>query len=30
VEIKRRPPQSDVPRPPGSVPQSGGPFGWQR
>ena len=30
VEIKRRPPQSDVPRPPGSIPQSGGPFGWQR
>ena len=30
VEIKRRPPQSDVPRPPGSIPQSGGFYGWGR
>ena len=30
VETKPRPPQSDVPRPPGSIPQSGGFYGWQR
>jgi uncharacterized protein len=30
VELKRRPPQSDVPRPPGSIPQSGGFYGWGR
>jgi hypothetical protein len=30
VETKPRSPQSDVPRPPRGIPQSGGPFGWQR
>ena len=30
VETKLRPRQSDVPRPPRGIPQSGGPFGWQR
>jgi hypothetical protein len=30
VETKPRPPQSDMPRPPRGIPQSGGPFGWQR
>ena len=30
VETRPRPPQSDVPRPPGSIPQSGGFYGWQR
>jgi hypothetical protein len=30
VETRPRPSQSDVPRPPGSIPQSGGFYGWQR
>jgi hypothetical protein len=30
VETRPRPSLSDVPRPPGSVPQSGGFYGWQR
>jgi uncharacterized protein len=30
VETKPRSPQSDAPRPPGSIPRSGGFYGWQR
>jgi hypothetical protein len=30
VDTKPRSPQSDAPRPPGSIPRSGGFYGWQR